>query len=74
MYVLVHMESMGTRRSTGHLGIVLIQTYILSHVMETPQRFVPRAILSSTGRDGSVWSKAATITNCAVNAGGDEMS
>ena len=39
-------------------------------VTETPQRFTPRATRSSTGSEGSVWSKAATITNCGGGGGG----
>lgn len=35
-----------------------------SQVTETPQRWRPRATLSSTARPGSVWSNADTITNC----------
>lgn len=42
---------------------VLVQGNDLQ-VTETPQRLRARATLSSTCRAGSVWSKAATITNC----------
>lgn len=51
--------------SSDHQGrsVTRCDALYYSQVMETPQRLTPRAILSATGSDGSVWSKAATITN-----------
>lgn len=52
----------GVRRTQPSVSSEENAWVLLSQVIETPQRLTARAILFSTGKVASVWSKDDTIT------------